>query len=114
MHDDIIHGGTVYEHFEIDLEIVVFEWDEGKDALNFSKHGIHFKTAVKAFLDPRKLIREDKEHGREIRYDVLGKAYKIMFIVCSFHENNVIRLISARIASVPEKERYEHGENEDS
>lgn len=102
----------MYEYFEIDLENAVFEWDENKDALNFSKHGIHFKTAIKAFMDPDKLIREDKEHGHETRCNVLGKAYKIMFIVCSFEENNVIRLISARIASEPEKERYKHGEYE--
>ena len=26
------------------------------------KHGIHFRTAVKVFLDPNMLIREDEEH----------------------------------------------------
>ena len=63
----------MYEKFEIDLEDVVFDWDDAKEVLNFQKHGIHFKTAAKVFLDPDKLIREDEEHLQEHRYDVLGK-----------------------------------------
>ena len=42
----------MYEQFEIDLEDVVFDWDDSKEILNFQKHGIHFKTAAKVFLDP--------------------------------------------------------------
>ena len=34
------------------------------------------------------------------------------FVVCAFRENNTVRLISAGIAAKPEKERYEHGDNE--
>jgi len=33
----------MYEKFEIDLEDVVFDWDDAKEVLNFQKHGIHFK-----------------------------------------------------------------------
>ena len=89
-----------------------FEWDEEKERINFRKHGIHFKTAARVFLDPYKLIREDEEHLQELRYDILGKVGKVLFVVCAFRECNVVRLISARLATVPEKERYEHGENE--
>ena len=42
----------MYERFEIDLKEASFEWDEEKDQLNFYKHGIHFKTTAKVFLDP--------------------------------------------------------------
>ncbi len=75
-------------------------------------NGIHFKTAVKVFLDPNKLIREDREHPWELRYDILGKVGKVLFVVCSFREGNTIRIISARLATKIEKERYEHGEDE--
>lgn len=102
----------MYEYFDFDLENASFEWDEIKEELNFKKHGIHFKTAAKVFLDPNKLIREDTEHLEENRYNILGKVGKILFIVCVFKEENVVRLISARLATVPEKERYEYGENE--
>ena len=42
-----------------------FEWDDEKEQINFAKHGIHFRTAVKVFFDPYKLIREDYEHPEE-------------------------------------------------
>ena len=102
----------MYEFFEFDVENASFEWDEAKDKQNFKKHGIHFKTAAKIFLDPYKLIRKDEEHPEEERYNILGKVGKVLFVVCVFKEENIVRLISARIAAVPEKERYDRGEDE--
>ena len=102
----------MYELFEYDFENVVLEWDEEKEARNFKAHGIRFKTAAKVFLDPNMLIREDEEHTEELRFNILGKVNKVLFVVCVFKDNNVIRLISARLASQPERERYENGQNE--
>ena len=103
----------MFEYFDIDLTNASFEWDDEKDQINFRKHGIHFRTAAKVFLDPNKLIREDEEHPGELRYDILGRVGKILFVVCAFRDRNVIRMISARLATAPEKERYEHGEDDD-
>lgn len=108
----LVEDKTLYEYFDFDIENAVFEWDEEKDRINYTKHGIHFKTAAKVFLDPRKMLREDTEHPEELRYDILGRVGKILFVVCVFKDDNVVRLISARTASVPEKERYEHGEDD--
>ena len=36
---------------------------------------------------------------------------KILFVVCTFRRDNVIRIISARLATKAEKERYENGDN---
>jgi uncharacterized DUF497 family protein len=108
----LVEDKTLYEYFDFDIENAVFEWDEEKDRINYTKHGIHFKTAAKVFLDPRKMLREDLEHPEELRYDILGRVGKILFVVCVFKDDNVVRLISARTASVPEKERYEHGEDD--
>ena len=72
----------MYEYFDFDIEHASFEWDEEKDLLNFRKHGIHFATAVKVFLDPNKLIREDEEHTEEERYNILGKVGRVLFVVC--------------------------------
>ncbi len=102
----------MYEYFDFDFNTAVFEWDENKDVLNFTKHGIHFSTAIKVFLDPYKLIREDTEHPDEYRYNILGKVGKVLFVVCTLKNENTIRMISARIASIPETERYEYGEDE--
>ena len=97
----------MYESFELDLDQASFAWDEEKERINFIKHGIHFKTAARVFLDPNKLIRENIEHPEELRYDILGKVGKVLFVVCAFREQNSVRLISARIATGPEKARYE-------
>ena len=108
----LMEDKTLYEYFDFDIDNAVFEWDEEKDRINYTKHGVHFKTAAKVFLDPQKLIREDLEHPEELRYDILGRVGKILFVVCVFKDDNVVRLISARTASIPEKERYEHGEDD--
>lgn len=102
----------MYERFEFDFEQAEFTWDEEKEKINFRKHGIKFKTAMRVFLDPDKLIREDEEHKGEERYDVIGRAGNILFVVCAFRKNNEVRLISARRAMPQEKWRYLYGENE--
>ncbi len=102
----------MYHHFNTDFTKYNFVWDEEKEKKNFKDHGIHFKTAIKVFLDPMKLIREDEEHPVELRYNVIGKIGKIVFVVFAFRKNKVIRIISARIASQPEKERYEYGKDD--
>ena len=102
----------MYESFDFDPGIASFEWDEEKDRINFEKHGIHFRTAARVFLDPNRLIREDTEHQEELRYVILGRVGKILFVVCAFRTNNTVRMISARLATKAEKERYEYGEDE--
>ena len=99
----------MYEFFDFDMENISFEWDEEKERSNFKKHGVHFKTAAKVFFDPDKLIRIDEEHPQEMRYNILGKVGKVLFVVCVFRGDDVIRLISARLATVSEKARYEYG-----
>ena len=88
------------EYFDFDSSKSSFEWDEEKDRINFEKHGIRFKIAAKVFLDPNILIREDKEHPEERRYDILGRVGKILFVVCAFKEQNIIRIrTSSRVPS---------------
>ena len=72
----------MFEYFDIDLTKASFEWDEEKDRINFMKHGIHFRTAVKVFLDPKKMIREDEEHPKNsgmISWDGSGKTF-LLFV----------------------------------
>ncbi len=102
----------MYEYFDIDVENTEFEWDEEKDEKNFTKHGIHFMTAIKVFRDNNKLIRYDEEHTTEERYNVLGCVGKVLFVVCAFKEDNIIRIISARRANAEEKRRYYDGSDE--
>ena len=40
-----------------------FEWDDAKDRVNRTKHGVPFSLAQHAFFDPRRVIAEDLRHG---------------------------------------------------
>jgi uncharacterized protein len=47
-----------------------FEWDDAKDRANRAKHGVSFKLAQAAFLDPRRVIAQDSAGER--RYFCFG------------------------------------------
>ena len=90
----------------VNLSKVTFEWDPEKNRLNFQKHGVRFQAAVKVFFDPDILVLEDHDHAGELRYDIIGAAGKILFVVCTVRWGNTIRIISARAATRTEKEFY--------
>ena len=53
-----------------------FEWDEDKNIENETKHGVSFYLAQRAFLDPDRVIVEDKTHSfREDRHFSLAQAF---------------------------------------
>lgn len=51
-----------------------FEWDSRKAAQNIVKHGVPFEYAVRTFVDPHRLDREDtrRDYSEERRL-TLGK-----------------------------------------
>jgi len=42
-----------------------FEWNSHKEASNLKKHGISFKIACEAFLDPLVLPLESESYGKK-------------------------------------------------
>ena len=83
-----------------------FEWDEEKNLINKSKHGISFETATKVFDDPNYIEIYDTDHSiDEDRYIAIGYVGDILFVVFT-ERKEYIRLISARIATAEEKEVY--------
>jgi len=62
---------------------IVFEWDEEKNKLNQKRHGIAFEDAIFVFNDPYRIILPDL-----------------------YHSENIIRIISARIATKTERSLY--------
>jgi uncharacterized DUF497 family protein len=51
----------------------LFEWDAEKDEANRLKHGVGFREAQLAFLDPQREIAEDTGHADiERRYFCFG------------------------------------------
>lgn len=90
----------------------IFEWDEEKNELNKSKHGISFEKATEVFDDPDRVEYFDELHSdEEDRWIVIGYAGDILFVVFTERESgNVTRLISARRATAYERREY-YGNN---
>jgi len=86
------------------------EWDAKKNAINIKKHHIDFKDAALIFSDENRLEIYDTMHSeKEDRYIVIGMVDDILFVVYT-ERDEVLRLISARIATSAEKEYY-YGKN---
>jgi uncharacterized DUF497 family protein len=85
----------------------LFEWDQAKAVENQRKHGVSFDEATEAFGDPLALNMPDPNHAaREERFLVLSQSGRLL--VVSYAERGVrTRLISARLASRSERQRYE-------
>src|ERR1700688_650309 len=86
-----------------------FEWDERKDKQNLAKHDVDFQTAELVFDDPYAVTIRDLAHeGEEDRYITLGEIGPgaVLFVVHTWFADKgeeVIRLISARAATVKER-----------
>ena len=73
-----------------------FEWDQKKNAENLRKHGVNFKTAQYAFIDPKRVIAQDLRHSKEEkRYYVFGKVKGGVLTVRFTYRNDRIRIIGA-------------------
>jgi uncharacterized protein len=89
--------------------VVSFEWDPNKAAANVRKHGVQFSEALGVFSDDYAITINDEESDPdEERFVTLGVGIKgrvLTVVYCYSGED--IRIISARIAGRPERERYE-------
>jgi uncharacterized DUF497 family protein len=87
-----------------------FEWDERKAAANAKKHGVSFEEARSVFFDERARLIEDPDHSEsEERFIVLGLSSSLRLLVachCYRWTGNLIRIISARKATVCETKSY--------
>ena len=83
-----------------------FEWDENKNTINREKHKISFETAAYVFDDPYYIEMFDFEHSvEEDRYIAIGKVGDVLFVVFA-ERKDMIRLISARLATNAERDLY--------
>ena len=74
-----------------------FEWNDDKDRLNQTKHGVSFEEAQEAFFDPHRHIAIDVVHSTktETRYYCFGKVNNEVMTVRFTKRNGVIRIIGA-------------------
>jgi uncharacterized DUF497 family protein len=86
-----------------------FAWNESKAATNLQKHGVSFEEAKTVFDNPLAVIFDDEIHSiNEQREIIIGHSWRNRLLLVSFTERlNVIRIISARIATRREREEYE-------
>jgi uncharacterized DUF497 family protein len=87
---------------------VGYEWDPAKASRNHEKHGVHFADAIVVLEDEQALWQEDIGNWEEDRYVVLGIDHlgRILTVVFTIR-GDVVRLISARLATRNEKTAYE-------
>ena len=83
-------------------------WDPPKARANYIKHGVSFPDAEAVLRDPYALTMEDPDARNEQRFVSLGldSIGRVLVVVYSYEEDH-IRLISARKASMSERKFYE-------
>lgn len=88
-----------------------FEWNPEKAEANLNKHEVDFAEAETVFGDPLARIFDDDEHSfDEKREIIVGHSIKKRLLIVSFteHENDTIRIISARITTPKQRRDYEN------
>jgi uncharacterized DUF497 family protein len=90
---------------------VRFVWDERKAVENAEKHRITFEEAVTVFADPLAVFLEDLGHPENARVIGQSEAGHVLLVVFIDPEQDLIRVISARLATSHERRRYEEGED---
>jgi len=73
-----------------------FDWDEGKDRENQTKHNVSFMMAQHAFFDPHRVIVEDVDHSsEEERFYCIGRVGGSIMTVRFTYRGNIIRIYGA-------------------
>ena len=86
-----------------------FAWDRKKAAANLRKHGVSFKEASTVFRDTLSETGADPDHSvGERRWVTFGVSKEGRLLVVSHtEEGDIIRIISARLATRQERKIYE-------
>ena len=86
-----------------------FEWDREKAKRNLTKHKVSFEEAMTVFYDPLSATFDDPDHSTdEERLITIGySSHSRLLMVSHTERGTTIRIISARIATAPERKRHE-------
>ena len=85
-----------------------FVWNAEKASANAAKHGVSFETACQVFFDP--LVHLEDASGDDEQRDAaigLTEDWTLLFVVHLLREGDVIRIVSARLATPQERRTYE-------
>jgi uncharacterized DUF497 family protein len=89
---------------------VTFTWDPKKAEANRRKHGVDFREAATVFDDLFSVAFPDPDHSvGEARFLIIGMSALGRVLVVSYTEvaADLIRIISARTATIHERRFYE-------
>lgn len=87
-----------------------FEWDEAKDESNRRKHGVSFVEARQLFQSGVEyVVIYDADHSEvEDRFIAIGPiARGVVVVVYTDPEEDVVRILGARVATRRERDAYE-------
>ena len=93
---------------------VEFEWDDAKSDDCFVHRGFDFTYAIRAFLDPNRIVDPDRrwDYGED-RFRLLGTIDGRVFVLIYTMRGSAIRIISARKANGKEAGEYENDARQD-
>lgn len=85
-----------------------YEWDPRKDELNHRKHGLRLSDGLPAFTDLHALeLEDDRFDYDEARAITIGLVRgRLLAVVHTFRDPDVIRIISVRRATRHEQNAY--------
>lgn len=92
------------------ISTVRFEWDPRKAQINRRKHDVSFEEAAECFADSLAMILTDHVHRDRLILIGQSRSCRLIFTVYAEKGADVIRIISARKATRPERRKYEEGE----
>jgi uncharacterized protein len=106
---DKIQKNSYTVHTKVNTNNVMpFEWDEQKNAINIEKHGIDFVDAVDIFNHPMLELLDTRKQYDEERYIAIGIIKSLVGVVVYVERHeDVLRIISARKATKREVQCYE-------
>ena len=89
-----------------------YEWDSDKAKSNQQKHDIRFEDAVLVFDDPYHLSVQERYENGEFRWQTIGLVQGVIVILVAHtvrfeSGGEIIRIISARVATPRERRQYE-------
>jgi len=88
-----------------------FVWDRRKNQVNIEKHGLDFADAIRVFESPLLVNLDDRKDYGEERWIGIGMLeLRVVVIVFTEPESDLIRIISFRKATSDERKKYEQTE----
>ena len=86
-----------------------FIWNRRKNESNIKKHELDFADAFKVFESPMLVNSDERHEYGEERWIGIGlmDANRVVVIVFTEPEEDVVRMISMRKATTEERENYE-------